>query len=334
MAESAWAEADAFRRTTLALTENLSMDYVLDTLLKSLLTLIPCESARILLVETDSRLFLAREVQHYQRNRRVAKSPVALDIKENRFLLQVLATRSSLLLSDTVGESEWENFKGHSHLCSWLCVPLVASGEVIGLLSLGHTRARTLTPEHLRLAKSLAIPAAVAIQNARLYERGEIYATELEHRLADLEQVQRALRQAEENGAMSEERFRKIFRSSPIAFSIITANEGLIVDVNEAFECRYGFAREAIIGRTVFDLDIWVDPSDRVRMLDELREKGRVRNLITRLRNRSGEPAHAAFSVETIDLDGRKCLLVVSVDLVESNAKPDVPTDRKAAVTT
>src|SRR5467141_3425941 len=39
-AESAGAEADAFRRTTLALTQNLSMDYVLDTLLQSLLKLV------------------------------------------------------------------------------------------------------------------------------------------------------------------------------------------------------------------------------------------------------------------------------------------------------
>ena len=64
LAESAWAEADAFRKTTLALTQNLSMDYVLDTLLQSLLKLIPCDSARVLLMETDTRLFLAREVQH------------------------------------------------------------------------------------------------------------------------------------------------------------------------------------------------------------------------------------------------------------------------------
>ncbi|MGC2065536.1 MAG: hypothetical protein WA641_04815 [Candidatus Acidiferrales bacterium] len=34
------AEADALRRTTLALTQNLSMDYVPDTLLQSLLKLV------------------------------------------------------------------------------------------------------------------------------------------------------------------------------------------------------------------------------------------------------------------------------------------------------
>jgi GAF domain-containing protein len=45
----------------------------------------------------------------------------------------------------------------------------------------------------LRLAKSLAIPAAVAIQNARLYEQAEIFRGELEQRLAELQQADEAL---------------------------------------------------------------------------------------------------------------------------------------------
>src|SRR5580658_4736235 len=69
LAESARAEADAFRKTTLALTQNLSMDNVLDTILQSLLKLVPCESARVLLLETPSRLFLARDAHHEARKR-------------------------------------------------------------------------------------------------------------------------------------------------------------------------------------------------------------------------------------------------------------------------
>jgi PAS domain S-box-containing protein len=97
LAESAWAEADAFRKTTLALTQNLRMDCVLDTLLESLLKLIPCESARVLLVETDTHLFLERELQHLETNRRPPKCPNTLDAKDSRFLMQVLVTKNSVL---------------------------------------------------------------------------------------------------------------------------------------------------------------------------------------------------------------------------------------------
>jgi len=202
-AESAGAEADAFRKTTLALTQNLSMDYVLDTLLQSLLKLVPCESARILLVEADTRLFLAREVQAGETNRRIPKSPSTFDAKDSEFLMHVLAGRNSLLIPNTTEETGWVVFKGFSHLRSWLCVPLVASQQVLGLLSLGDSHAQAFTQEHLRLAKSLASPAAVAIQNARLYEQAEIFRAELEQRLADLEQAQKELREVQQGRALS-----------------------------------------------------------------------------------------------------------------------------------
>ena len=203
MAESAWAEAEAFRKTSLALTQNLSMDYVLDTLLQSLLKLIPCESAQVLLVEADTHLFLAREVQNSESSRRIPKFPATLDAKDGGFLMHVLATRNSLLIPNTGEETEWEIFKGFSHLRSWLCVPLVASQRVLGLLSLGDTHTQAFSQEHLRLAKSLAIPAAVAIQNARLYEQAEIFRAELEQRLADLEQAQRVIREVQQSRGVS-----------------------------------------------------------------------------------------------------------------------------------
>jgi PAS domain S-box-containing protein len=317
LAESASAEADAFRKTTLALTQNLSMDYVLDTLLQSLLTLVPCESARVLLVETDTYLFLAREMRHPDSSRRLPKCPATFDATGNRFLMQVLATKAAVLIPDSSTEHEWQTFKGYSHMRSWLCVPLIASGRVLGLLSLGDARPQAFSPDHLRLAKSLAIPAAVAIQNARLYQRAEIYGAELEQRLGDLEQTQNALRQAQQGRELSEERFTKVFRSSPIAFSITTVAEGRFLDVNEAFERRYGYAREEVLGRTVFDIGIWDDPAERSQMRQEVGEQGRVRNRITRFRKRSGEAIDTFYSADLIELDGLECLLAVSEDLPE-----------------
>jgi PAS domain S-box-containing protein len=315
LAESASAEADAFRKTTLALTQNLCMDYVLDTLLQSLLKLVPCESARVLLVETDTHLSLAREMRQPEASRRVPKCPATIDASDNRFLMQVLATKIPVLIPDTATQPEWQNFKGYSQMRSWLCVPLIASQRVLGLLSLVDTRAQAFSQEHLRLAKSLAIPAAVAIQNARLYERAEIYAAELEQRLGDLEQSQNALRQAEESRELSEEKFTTIFRSSPIAFSITTVDEGRFIDVSEAFERRYGYTRRELLGRTVFDIGIWDDPRERKQMLEEIRKHGRVRNRITPFRKRSGEIIDTFYSAEIISIEGRDCVLAVSEDL-------------------
>ena len=193
LAESAWSEADAMRKATLALTQDLRMDNVLDTLLQSLLELVPYESAQILLLESDSRLFVAREAPRPDVSKQGVKYPLTLDAAEFPVIRRVLGSQSGILLSDTKQEEEWSPLKGCGPLRSWLCVPLVASRQTLGLFSLGHSAPDSFTHEHLRLAKSLAIPAAAAIQNARLYECAKIYGAELEQRTSDLQQAQEAL---------------------------------------------------------------------------------------------------------------------------------------------
>jgi PAS domain S-box-containing protein len=199
MAEAARAEAEAFRKTSLALTQDLSMDYVLDTLLQSLLDLVPCESAQIILVEAGTRLFLAREIQNFRITGHLPNPIATLDARDSGFLMEILTTKKSTLISDTGQEHEWASFRGFSHLRSWLCVPLVASQQVLGFLSLGDTHAQTFTHVHLRLAKLLAIPASVAIQNARLYEQAELFRREVEQRLVGLERTDEAARRSERN---------------------------------------------------------------------------------------------------------------------------------------
>jgi PAS domain S-box-containing protein len=223
------------------------------------------------------------------------------------------------LLSDTKDEKEWPSFKGHTDIRSWLCVPLVASQQTLGLLSVGHTQPNTFTQDHLRRTQLLAIPAAAAIQNSRLYERAEIYGSELQRRLTDLRQTEKALEQSEEGRRVSEDKFQKVFRSSPIPFSITTVNEGRFLDVNTAFERRYGYSRAEVIGRTVGELGIWENPKDRALMLAQLQQRGPIRNAITRLRTKSGEVKTTAYSADKIQFDGQSCILAVSEDLPDND---------------
>jgi|HubBroStandDraft_2_1064218.scaffolds.fasta_scaffold00184_20 PAS domain S-box-containing protein len=175
-AEAARAEAEALRLSTLTLTKNLSMDTVLDTLMASLLDVVPYEAASVILTEGDC-LYVARTS---------AKTVQMLEGQRNTFLERVRIVRKSVFVPDTVEETGWEDTGILQGVRSWICVPLIASTErpsserVLGLLSVGHSRPGAFTAEHFRVAESLAISAAVAIQNARLYERAEIYAAELE----------------------------------------------------------------------------------------------------------------------------------------------------------
>ena len=60
---------------------------------------------------------------------------------------------------------------GNADSVSYLCVPLVINDQVIGCFALGKDEAGGFLPQHIELAKIIAIPAAIAIQNALLFEQ-------------------------------------------------------------------------------------------------------------------------------------------------------------------
>jgi PAS domain S-box-containing protein len=191
-AQAATAEAAVLRRSTHVLTEGLRMDHLLDTLLSEMGKLVPFNLATVLLKENGDLLLVAREAPHRTERRRV----VTFRASANCLLEKVLNTRQTVCLSDTRTEPDWTNIESLGEMRSWIGVPLVSSHSVLGLLSVGCRKPNTFTADHLRIAKSLALSAAVAIQNARLSERAEIYAVELESRLNELGRMREALRAA------------------------------------------------------------------------------------------------------------------------------------------
>jgi PAS domain S-box-containing protein len=188
-AEAARAEAEALRKSTLALSQNLAMDSVLDTLLQCISELIPFDVATVLFVEDGSSLMVAREAPRVA-PRRIGFS---FNASENVLLEKILFEQKAMILRDVTQEKEWRDVPPLDRIKSWLGVPLIAAGTVLGILSLGAHVPDVFAPEHLRLAKSLALAAAVAINNARVHERAEIYAAELELNLRELRETQKAL---------------------------------------------------------------------------------------------------------------------------------------------
>ncbi len=319
LAKSAWAEAEALRKATLSLTEDLRMDFVMDALLRSLEELVPYTCARVLIPEGGPHVLALGERSCPEAPKQSPRAPLTMVAEESSFLHRVLTEQKSFLIMDTKNQEGWQTFKGHKHFRSWLSVPLVSTGDYLGLLSIGHSDPNRFTEDHLRRARLLAIPAAAAIQNARLYETARIYGETLEKRLADLKQAEAALAQSEDSRRSSEEKFQRVFQSSPISFSITTVTEGKFIDVNAAFERRYGYSRAEVLGRTVHELRIWEDPADREFMIAQLNKGGPVRNIMTRLRMKSGEIRVTAYSADRIQFEGQSCILAVSEDLLQVN---------------
>ena len=68
-------------------------------------------------------------------------------------------------------------------------------------------------------------------------------------------------KRAEEALRKSEEKFSKAFRRSPMALTFTSAKDHRYIEVNETFERLSGWRRDEVIGRTPFDIGLWVDPA-------------------------------------------------------------------------
>lgn len=111
------------------------------------------------------------------------------------------------------------------------------------------------------------------------------------------------MQRAEEGCILSEEKFTRVFRSSLIAFSITTVEDGRFIDVNNAFEHRYGYARQELIGRTVSEIGVWDASEERSLMVGEVRKLGQLRNRVTRFLTRSGGTLETLYSANIIELE-------------------------------
>jgi len=115
----------------------------------------------------------------------------------------------------------------------------------------------------------------------------------------------------------SEEIFEKVFRSSPDAITLTSPSEGgRIIDVNEGFERMTGYSAAEVIGRTTLDLNLFVNPDDRQRILAAVAD-GAVRDEELQLRTRSGETRTCLVSGGLIQVAGKQYAVGVTRDVTE-----------------
>ena len=111
-------------------------------------------------------------------------------------------------------------------------------------------------------------------------------------------------RQTEARAKRSEELFRKAFLVSPDSVNINRLIDGFFVSVNEGFTKMVGYTEEEVSGKTSVDLNIWVNPEDRSRLVAALGKSGKVENFEADFRRKDGSIINGSMSASLIDIDG------------------------------
>jgi two-component system, NarL family, sensor histidine kinase UhpB len=117
-----------------------------------------------------------------------------------------------------------------------------------------------------------------------------------------------------ENG---EDRFWQVFRTSPVATILRSLETGRVVDVNERYEQLVGYNRDELIGRNVYELNIWADLAEAERILGQLERVGTLRDVEGHFRRKSGELRDVLICGDLAVVGGEKMVVGMLIDITE-----------------
>lgn len=123
--------------------------------------------------------------------------------------------------------------------------------------------------------------------------------------------------QAEEAYRLSQAKFASAFHGSPDYMTISRLSDGVLVDVNDAYERFTGLDRNDAIGKSTLELKLWPNPADRQALTDELRTKGAARDFPVTLRTNNGEIRACLIDANTFDIGREPHMLAVVRDVTE-----------------
>jgi PAS domain S-box-containing protein len=117
--------------------------------------------------------------------------------------------------------------------------------------------------------------------------------------------------QAENQLRLSEERFAKAFKSSPIPMSLQSLADFRYLDVNDSYLEMTGYSRHELIGVSSLELNLCSSPERHTAAFEQLRAGKPVRNVESRIRRKNGEERITLLSAEQIRV-GRESFALIS----------------------
>lgn len=142
------------------------------------------------------------------------------------------------------------------------------------------------------------------------------------HVLADgRRQLAGVARDVSLNVEQNEDVFTKAFRESPDPIAITDLEADRLLKINKGFVTAFGWSKEQAVGNTSGELGLWVDPHDRLRMLDQLAMHGALNDFEARLRHRDGSIGTYRFHSTPVSLHGTACLVTTVRDVSQLRAQ-------------
>ena len=162
--------AEALRETAETLNSSLDYGSVLEKILSIAGRVVPNDTATVILIE-DGQLKIVGSHGYKERGLSPEKALSALNLQEPGNLKQIFESREPVVIPDVSAYPHWKMLPGTEWLRSNIGAPLIIQDSVIGFLLLDSETPGFFSPLHAQRLQAFASQAALAIENARLFEK-------------------------------------------------------------------------------------------------------------------------------------------------------------------
>jgi len=216
---AARAQTEVLREAAHVMGASLDVEQTLRLILDQLRRILVYATSSVLVLRDGDALDLVAAAG-YENGEFVSRSARKM-LQQSPILSQMARDLKPVISGDVRGLEGWIWVPGAEHVRSWLGVPLVAHGKMIGALMVDHAEPDFFGESELQVVQALAQHAAQALENARLFEE-----------TGRLKAFNESIVQGIAEGILIED------------------GEGRITFVNPAMEAMLGYPAQALLGRS------------------------------------------------------------------------------------
>jgi len=166
--------ADALHQAVAALSSTLDYDQVIDRILEQVNQVIPGDTSNVMIIEAGdiARVFRGRGYARF--GTADTLTTTTLDITKVGTLQRMRATRQPLVIPDVTQDKTWVYARPeHTWIRSYVGAPIIIQDQVVGFLNVNSAMPNAYNQTDAERLQTFAHHAAVAIENARLYQQAQ-----------------------------------------------------------------------------------------------------------------------------------------------------------------
>ncbi len=168
--------AESLERAGRELSSSLDLRQVPGQILEQLAGVVPYERGAVMLQEDRELRIIAQ--RGFPDEQRALES--VIPIREGDVFHRVAIAGRPVLIDDVTAVSGWQQMEWLPVHRSWMGVPLMVRDKVIGMISLTRREAAAFSPDDATLVSAFAGQAAIALENASLYDEITRFNEQLE----------------------------------------------------------------------------------------------------------------------------------------------------------